>query len=78
MAMGVAVVMAVIVGIRLIHEKVLYYNITSVHRSAGFTARRSPWKAPLPETGNGSQTAARNQTNRAGMKGISNSAQAMA
>ena len=70
-AVGVAVVMTVAVGSGWNHEKMLYYNITGVHRGP------PPYGLPIAiamaaaRNGNGSDTAARNQTNRAGMNGIS-------
>jgi hypothetical protein len=71
---GMPMVMSVAVGIRVNHLKMLYYNITSVHRSAA-----APYGFPIAiaiaaaRNGNGSDTAARNQTKRAGMNGISHS-----
>lgn len=84
----VDMVVAVIVKMRTGHAKMLYYNITCVHRGGSF---RGPYGFPIAmamaaaRNGNGSDTAARNQTKRAGMNGIShsnsrwkaNSAQAM-
>jgi hypothetical protein len=74
MAMGMAVmvgmVVRVVVGVRVSHQKMLYYNITQVYR-------RTPHGFPIAiasaaaRNGNGTDTAARNQTNFAGMNGIS-------
>jgi hypothetical protein len=70
---GVGVpVMSVAVGTGMSHRKMLYYNITGVYRS-----HHTPYGRPIAiamaaaRNGNGSDTAARNQTNRAGMNGIS-------
>jgi hypothetical protein len=68
-AMGV--VMAVGVGVGRNHRKMLYYNITGVHpapQAHGFPIAIAMAAA---RNGNGSDTAARNQTKRAGIKGIS-------
>ena len=70
-AVDVPMVMGVAVGMMVRHRKMLYYNITPVHRT------RRPYGLPMAmamaaaRNGNGSDTAARNQTNRAGMNGIS-------
>jgi hypothetical protein len=78
MTVGVAVALCVImavavaVGIGGNHQKMLYYNIGGVH-----LPRLGPYGLPIAiaiaaaRNGNGSDTAALNQTNRAGMKGIS-------
>jgi hypothetical protein len=69
-----AVAVAVAVGIGGNHQKMLYYNIGGVHLPPF-----GPYGLPIAiaiaaaRNGNGSDTAARNQTNRAGMKGISHS-----
>ena len=79
MGVGVTMVMVVVLGIGWNHPIMLYYNITGVHRE------RMPdrWLFSVPygfpiamamaaaRNGNGSDTAARNQTNFAGMNGIS-------
>jgi hypothetical protein len=70
-AMGV--VMAARVDIGWNHRKMLYYNITGVQparRAYGFPIAIAMAAA---RNGNGSDTAARNQTKRAGMNGISQS-----
>jgi len=70
--MPMGVVVAIIMGAGTGHQKMLYYNITSVHRPC-----RSPYGLPIAmamaaaRNGNGSDTAARNQTKRAGINGIS-------
>ena len=52
----------------------LYYNITGVHRlDAPDRSHGLPIAMAIAAARNGSDTAARNQTNRAGMKGISHS-----
>ena len=61
----------VVVGMGVSHAEMLYYNITRVHwhaRPQGFPIAIASAAA---RKGNGSDTAARNQTNRAGMNGIS-------
>jgi hypothetical protein len=72
--MGVPMLMsvAVAVGIGRNHRKMLYYNIMGVYRR-GFRTHGLPIAMAIAaaRNGNGSDTAARNQTNRAGMKGIS-------
>ena len=71
----VRVVMAV-AGSRTAHKNMLYYNITSVYRG-DFRAISTAYGFPIAmaiaaaRNGNGSDTAARNQTNRDGMNGIS-------
>ena len=73
MAVAVAVV---VVKVGTGHEKMLYYNITSVYRGR-FSRFRGAYGFPIAmamaaaRNGNGSDTAARNQTKRAGMNGIS-------
>ena len=68
--MAVTMVMVVVVGIGLSHAEMLYYNITGVHRDRlyGFPIAMAMAAA---RNGNGTETAARNQTKRAGMNGIS-------
>jgi hypothetical protein len=69
----VPVVVTVVVGSRVIHQEMLYYNITGVHldpRAYGFPIAMAMAAAT---NGNGTDTVARNQTNRAGMNGISHS-----
>ena len=70
--MRVVMSVAVAVGIGRNHQKMLYYNIAGVHRR-GFRPYGRPIAMAIAaaRNGNGSDTAARNQTNRAGMKGIS-------
>ena len=74
MAVGMHVVMAVAMGRN--HGKMLYYNITGVHLGSPDTASQF-YGFPIAiaiaaaRNGNGTDTAARNQTNRAGMNGIS-------
>ena len=76
--MPVRVAMAVIVVMGTGHRKMLYYNITGVY-PALFSGDFPPYGFPMAmamaaaRNGNGSDTAARNQTNRAGMNGISHS-----
>ena len=56
------------------YSEMLYYNITRVHGSARpFRAQGLPITMTIAaaRNGNGTETAQRNQTNRAGMKGIS-------
>jgi hypothetical protein len=70
--MGVPMVMHVAMGVRMVHAKMLYYNITAVHkRGPDRHGRPMAMAMAAARNGNGSDTAARNQTNRAGMKGIS-------
>ena len=73
-AWHVVMVMSVAVGMRVSHGKMLYYNITRVHRGC-FTPYGFPIAIAMAaaRNGNGSDTAARNQTKRAGMNGISHS-----
>ena len=70
----VVVVVVVVVAMGTNHRKMLYYNITGVYRGIlpayGFPIAIAMAAA---RKGNGSDTAARNQTNRAGMNGISHS-----
>jgi hypothetical protein len=72
------VVMGVAVGSGGNHGKTLYYNITGVYQG-DFPVISVAYGFPIAiaiaaaRNGNGSDTAARNQTNRAGMKGISHS-----
>jgi hypothetical protein len=76
--MVVAVAMPVMVVIGWNHMTTLYYNITSAKRRK---STRDSVRYGLPMTmamaaarnGNGIETAALNQTNRAGMNGISQS-----
>jgi hypothetical protein len=78
MPVGMVVVVAVcmVVEAGTGHEKMLYYNITSVYRGR-FSRFRGAYGFPIAmamaaaRNGNGSDTAARNQTKRAGMNGIS-------
>jgi hypothetical protein len=70
MGMGVPMLVAVAVRMRSRHPKVLYYNITFVHRTHPYGLPMAMAMAAA-RNGNGSDTAARNQTNRAGMNGIS-------
>ena len=78
MGMDVAMGMAVTVGIGWNHGKMLYYNIAGVYRG-DFQAISGAYGFPIAiamaaaRNGNGTDTAARNQTNRAGMNGISHS-----
>jgi hypothetical protein len=60
--MRVAVVMVVAVGIGGNHPEMLYYNILGVHR-AGFKDLPTAMAMAAVRSGNGSETAARNQTN---------------
>ena len=76
MGVRVTVVMVVLeaVGIGQNHLKMLYYNITGVYQldaGGSFHGRPIAIAIAAARNGNGSDTAARNQTNRAGMKGIS-------
>jgi hypothetical protein len=74
--MAVIVVVVVVVVVGTGHRKMLYYNITGVYRP-GFRGFCRPYGFPIAiamaaaRNGNGSDTAARNQTKRAGMNGIS-------
>jgi hypothetical protein len=74
MAMGMAVMMGMVVGMvvrmRVGHPKMLYYNIMGVYLDPphGFPIAIASAAA---RNGNGTDTAARNQTNFAGMNGIS-------
>jgi hypothetical protein len=52
-------------------KKMLYYNITHVHR--GLYGLPITIAIAAARKGNGNETAARNQTKRAGMNGISQS-----
>jgi hypothetical protein len=65
--------MSVAMGIGRKHERMLYYNIGCVHRPPPFGSYGLPIAIAIAAAtnGNGSDTAARNQTNRAGMNGIS-------
>jgi hypothetical protein len=69
---AVAVVMvSMVVGMGVSHIRMLYYNITDVQPAGqphGFPIAMARAAA---RKGNGSDTAARNQTNFAGMNGIS-------
>jgi hypothetical protein len=65
MTVSVTVPMIVSVAVGVRHGKMLYYNITSVY------GRPMAMAIAAARNGNGSDTAARNQTNRAGMNGIS-------
>ena len=70
---GMRVPMVMAVGMGRRHEKMLYYNIRGVHlREPGAWFHGFPTAIAIAaaRNGNGSETAARNQTNRAGMKGI--------
>ena len=77
MAVGMDVPMvmcvAVAMGIGRHHQEMLYYNITGVHGGlwGGFHGFPIAIAMAAARNGNGSDTAARNQTNRAGMNGIS-------
>jgi len=77
MAVGVNVgvpMVVVAVGTEGNHARMLYYNINPVHRLApGYCFHGFPIAMAMAaaRNGNGSDTAARNQTNRAGMNGIS-------
>jgi len=74
--MDVPVVMGVGARVGRGHQGMLYYNITGVHRlDAPDRCHGLPIAMAIAaaRNGNGSDTAARNQTNRAGMKGISHS-----
>ena len=71
---SVPMVMLVAVGTGGNHDRMLYYNINRVHRLApgkGFHGLPIPMAIAAARNGNGKDTAARNQTNRAGMNGIS-------
>jgi hypothetical protein len=75
-AMGVAagvpvMSMIVVVGMGVSHLRMLYYNITRVHRSVRPQGFPMAIAIAAARKGNGTDTAARNQTNRAGMNGIS-------
>jgi hypothetical protein len=74
-AVGMGVVMSVAMGVRMGHK--LCYNITlpKSMASAGYRSQGFPIAIAMAaaRNGNGSDTAARNQTNRAGMNGISHS-----
>jgi hypothetical protein len=73
-----AVVMGVAVDVGTGHKATLYYNIASVYLRKPLASTRT-YGRPIAITiaaatnGNGSDTPARNQTKRAGMKGISHS-----
>jgi hypothetical protein len=76
--MVVAVAVSVVMMIRWNHVRTLYYNITSAKRfelPADSIAYGLPMTMAMAaaRNGNGIETAARNQTNRAGMNGISQS-----
>lgn len=71
MVMGVTLGMVVVMGVRRggNHSRTLYYNITAVHgRAQGLPITIAMAAAT---NGNGTDTAQRNQTKRAGMNGIS-------
>jgi hypothetical protein len=71
---GVPMVVLVAVGTGGNHGGMLYYNINRVHRlAAGIRSHGLPIAMAMAAArkGNGKDTAARNQTNRAGMNGIS-------
>ncbi len=71
---GVPMVVLVAVGTGGNHGRMLYYNINRVHRlAAGIRSHGLPIAMAMAaaRNGNGKDTAARNQTNRAGMNGIS-------
>jgi hypothetical protein len=67
----VIVVMIVAVGMGVSHAKMLYYNITQVHLTGPLQGLPIAMDNAAARNGNGSETAARNQTNLAGMNGIS-------
>ena len=67
--MGVAVVVAMVVGMS--HPNMLYYNITRVYRAPAPQGFPIAIASAAARNGNGNDTAARNQTKRAGMNGIS-------
>jgi hypothetical protein len=71
MAMGMAMSVVVMTGLGRggNHVETLYYNITPVH--AGAQGLPITMAMAAATNGNGSETAQRNQTNRAGMNGIS-------
>jgi hypothetical protein len=71
---GVPVIVLGAVGTEGNHGRMLYYNINHVHRLAAgkrFHGFPIAMATAAARNGNGSDTAARNQTNRAGMNGIS-------
>ena len=73
--MPVVVAMSVTVAVRMggkIHSKMLYYNITEVHRGRRLYGLPIAMAIAAARNGIGRDTAARNQTKRAGMNGISN------
>ncbi|MGX1168421.1 hypothetical protein AB7M16_004687 [Bradyrhizobium sp. USDA 372] len=73
--MGVAMSMVVLVGVGRggSHLQTLYYNITPVHGWTDIPAQGLPITMAIAAAtnGNGTETAQRNQTKRAGMNGIS-------
>jgi len=73
MVMVMVMVMGMAVGMGMNHGIMLYYNITSVHMARLQGAHGFPITIAIAaaRNGNGTDTAARNQTNRAGMNGIS-------
>jgi hypothetical protein len=71
MVMTVVMVMAVVMRVGMSHNKMLYYNITQVHLTAVPQGLPMAIDSAAARKGNGSDTAARNQTNLAGMNGIS-------
>ena len=69
---AVVMVVSVSVGMGRNHPKMLYYNITSVYGGvSGAYGLPIAIAIAAARNGNGSDTAARNQTKRAGMNGIS-------
>ena len=72
--MCVGMPVMVIVGVGN-HLKMLYYNITDVHRTDRDAAHGFPIAMAMAaaRNGNGTETAALNHTKRAGMNGISQS-----
>ncbi|MEY9105290.1 hypothetical protein ABIA06_003905 [Bradyrhizobium yuanmingense] len=73
--MGMAMSMVVLVGVGRggSHLRTLYYNITPVHGGTDIAAQGLPITMAMAAAtnGNGTETAQRNQTKRAGMNGIS-------
>ncbi|MEY9363490.1 hypothetical protein ABH994_006211 [Bradyrhizobium yuanmingense] len=74
-AVGMAMSMVVLVGVGRggSHLRTLYYNITPVHGGTDIAAQGLPitMATAAATNGNGTETAQRNQTKRAGMNGIS-------
>ncbi len=74
-AVGMAMSMVVLVGVGRggSHLPTLYYNITPVHGRADIPLQGLPITMAIAAAtnGNGTETAQRNQTKRAGMNGIS-------